>query len=72
MIVTKGGVEPPRGEAERSARTNQDEKRIRRIAERASPYVIQPMSADDIIELFDPMLSLYRYLLLGELRPVSF
>lgn len=37
-----------------------------------SPYVIQPMSADDIIELFDPMLSLYRYLLLGELRPVSF
>lgn len=34
-----------------------------------SPYVIQPMFADDIVELFDPMLSLYRYLLLGEPRP---
>ena len=37
-----------------------------------SPYVIQPMSADDIIELFDPMLSLYRYLLIGDLRPTTF
>ena len=27
------------------------------------------MVADDILELFDPMLSLYRYILLGELRP---
>jgi len=36
-----------------------------------SPYAIQPMSADDILELFDPMLSLYRYILLGELRPMS-
>lgn len=34
-----------------------------------SPYAIQPMSADDIVELFDPMLSLYRYILLGEPRP---
>ncbi len=34
-----------------------------------SPYAIQPMSVDDIWELFDPMLTLYRYILLGELRP---
>jgi hypothetical protein len=34
-----------------------------------SPYVIQPMWVDDICELFDPMLSLYRYILLGEPRP---
>jgi hypothetical protein len=37
-----------------------------------SPYVIQPMSADDIYELFDPMLSLYRYILIGDPRPASF
>jgi hypothetical protein len=34
-----------------------------------SPYVIQPMLADDIYELFDPMVSLYRYILIGEPRP---
>ena len=34
-----------------------------------SPYVIQRMLADDIYELFDPMVSLYRYLLIGEARP---
>lgn len=34
-----------------------------------SPYVIQPMSADDVWELFDPMLSIYRYILLDEPRP---
>lgn len=32
-------------------------------------YVMHPMVADDIYELLDPMQSLYRYLLLGELRP---
>ncbi len=36
-----------------------------------SPYAIQPMSADDILELFDPMLSLYRYLLIGDPRPAA-
>jgi hypothetical protein len=30
---------------------------------------MHPMVADDIYELLDPMLSLYRYLLLGEPRP---
>jgi hypothetical protein len=35
-----------------------------------SPHVIQPMSADDIYELFEPMLSLYRYILLGGLPPI--
>ena len=34
-----------------------------------SPYVIQPMFADDIMELLDPMLSLYRYILIGDPRP---
>ena len=34
-----------------------------------SPYVVQPMHVDDIWELFDPMISLYRYVLLGEQRP---
>lgn len=34
-----------------------------------APYVIHPMSVDDIWELFDPMLSLYRFILLGEPRP---
>lgn len=34
-----------------------------------SPYVIQPMLADDIYELLDPMLSLYRYILIGDPRP---
>ena len=31
--------------------------------------VMHPRSADDIYELFDPMLSLYRYILLGKPRP---
>jgi hypothetical protein len=30
---------------------------------------MHPRSADDIWELFDPMLSLYRYILIGEVRP---
>jgi len=34
-----------------------------------SPYAIQPMWVDDIWELFDPMLSLYRFILLDEPRP---
>jgi hypothetical protein len=34
-------------------------------------YVMHPMSVDDIWELFDPMLSLYRYILIGEPRPTS-
>jgi hypothetical protein len=34
-----------------------------------SPYVIQPMSADDILELFDPMLSLTATSSSGSLRP---
>jgi hypothetical protein len=34
-----------------------------------SPYAIHPISADDIWELFDPMLTLYRYIMLGEKRP---
>jgi hypothetical protein len=33
------------------------------------PEVMHPRSADDIWELFDPMLSLYRYILIGTLRP---
>ena len=33
-----------------------------------SSDVIPPMHADDIVELFDPMLSLYRYLLIGTQR----
>jgi hypothetical protein len=33
------------------------------------PEVMHPRSADDIWELFDPMLSLYRYILIGKLRP---
>ena len=33
-----------------------------------SSDVIPPLSADDIFELFDPMLSLYRYLLIGTQR----
>lgn len=33
------------------------------------PQVMHPRSADDIWELFDPMLSLYRYLLIGQPRP---
>jgi hypothetical protein len=33
------------------------------------PQVMHPRSADDIWELFDPMLSLYRYVLIGRLRP---
>ena len=35
------------------------------------PYVIQPMSADDVLELYDPMLSLYRFLLIGDPRPAE-
>lgn len=31
--------------------------------------VMHPRNADDIYELFDPMLSLYRYILLGKPRP---
>ncbi len=33
-------------------------------------YALHPMVADDIYELLDPMLSLYRYILIGEPRPV--
>jgi hypothetical protein len=33
------------------------------------PHVIQPMIADDVYELLHPMLSLYRYLLIGDPRP---
>jgi hypothetical protein len=35
----------------------------------SGPYVIAPMSADDVYELWDPMLSLYRFLLIGDFRP---
>jgi hypothetical protein len=35
----------------------------------SGPHVIAPMCADDIYELWDPMLSLYRFLLIGDLRP---
>jgi hypothetical protein len=33
-------------------------------------YVMHPMDVDAIYEMFDPMLSLYRFLLLGERRPM--
>jgi hypothetical protein len=33
------------------------------------PQVMHPRSADDIYEMLDPMLSLYRYILIGKLRP---
>jgi hypothetical protein len=33
------------------------------------PEVMHPKHADDIWELFDPMLSLYRYILIGKFRP---
>jgi hypothetical protein len=36
---------------------------------RLGPQVMHPRSADDIWELFDPMLSLYRYILIGKPRP---
>ena len=32
-------------------------------------YVMAPLTADDVMELFDPMLTLYRYILIGDLRP---
>jgi hypothetical protein len=35
-------------------------------------FAMPPMAADDVLELLDPMLSLYRYLLIGEPRPTSF
>jgi hypothetical protein len=34
-------------------------------------HVMPPMSHDDIWELLDPMLSLYRYILLGQPRPAN-
>jgi hypothetical protein len=36
---------------------------------RLGPQVMHPRSADDIWEVFDPMLSLYRYILTGRPRP---
>jgi len=33
------------------------------------PEVMHPPWADDLYEMFDPMLSLYRYILIGKLRP---
>lgn len=35
----------------------------------AGAHVMLPMLADDIYELLDPMVSLYRYILIGENRP---
>ena len=35
------------------------------------PHTFAPMCADDVLELFDPMLSLYRFILIGEARPTD-
>ena len=35
------------------------------------PHAFAPMCADDVLELFDPMLSLYRFILIGETRPTD-
>jgi hypothetical protein len=32
-------------------------------------HAILPMTADDVYELMGPMLSLYRYILIGAIRP---
>jgi hypothetical protein len=36
---------------------------------RVGNHAIPPLSADDVLELFDPMLSLYRFVLIGKARP---